>query len=221
MNEISPPSKPKPARRSNRIRGNDETRRRIFKAAKVVLSREGAQKTTIRKIAKQAGVSSGLINQYYGTKMELILEIFKAGNRPLHEYFKTHLEQFKTPTDLALGAMKAYLIREMKDPELARQVMASSWVWGVEDENRFASNLDELIAIVSTGLQEKFYPGQEFLTVTATYPLSSIFVGVLRMGLQRDWPTETYLSVMKPSFVMLMTGLDQQVKQSLSKENTD
>jgi len=59
MNEISPPPKPKPARRSNRIRGNDATRHKIFKAAKVVLSREGAQKTTIRKIAKQAGVSSG------------------------------------------------------------------------------------------------------------------------------------------------------------------
>jgi len=149
------------------------------------------------------------------------LEIFKAGNRPLHEYFKTHLEQFQTPADLALGAMEAYLRREMKDPELARQVMASSWLWGASDEGRFSSSLEELIAIVSKALQDKFYPGQEFLTVTATYTLSSIFVGVLRMGLQRDWPTETYLSVMKPSFVMLMAGLDQQVKQSLSKENTD
>jgi len=186
-----------------------------------VLSREGAQKATIRKIAKQAGVSAGLINQYYGTKMELILEIFKAGNNPLSEYLQVHLEQFETPADLALGAMEVYLRREMKDPELARQVMASSWVWGVEDESRFASSLEELIAIVSTALQEKFYPGQEFLTVTATYTLSSIFVGILRMGLQRDWPTKTYLSVMKPSFVMLMAGLDMQVKQRLSKENTD
>lgn len=221
MNEILKPPNPRPARRSNRIRGNDQTRRKIFKAAKIVLSRGGTQKATIRKIAKEAGVSAGLINQYYGTKMELILEIFKAGNKPLHEYFRTHLDQFNTPADLTLGAMEVYLRREMKDPELARQVMASSWLWGAEDEGRFASSLEELIVIVSAALQEKFYPGQEFLTITATYTLSSIFVGVLRMGLQRQWPIETYLSVMKPSFVMLMTGLDEQVKQNLSKENTD
>ncbi|MBL4617046.1 MAG: TetR/AcrR family transcriptional regulator [Robiginitomaculum sp.] len=221
MEKTYQPPKKSTARRSNRIRGNDATRRKIFKAAKIVLTRDGAQKTTIRKIAKQAGVSAGLINQYYGTKIELILEIFKAGNKPLHEYFRTHLDQFKTPTDLALGAMEVYLTREMQDPELARQVMASSWLWGPEDEGKFSSSLEELISIVSTALQEKFYPGQEFLTVTATYTLSSIFVGVLRMGLQRDWPTETYLSVMRPSFVMLMSGLDEQVRQNLIKDNSD
>jgi hypothetical protein len=149
----------------------------------------------------------------------LILEIFKASNKPLNEYFKIHLDQFKTPEDMVLAAMKKYLELEMQDRELTRQVMAASWLWGEKDERRFSSTLRELIDIISTALHDKFYPGQELLTLTATYTLSGIFVGVLRMGLQKNWPIETFINVMKPSFVMVTAGLHEQVKQTQKQED--
>lgn len=217
MNEMSPlPITAK--RKPKRIRGSEQTRQRILAAAKTVLASEGVQKATIRKIAKQAGVSGGLINQYFGSKVELIHEIFRLGNRPLSEYFRTHIDQFSTPQEMVLGAMSEYLRRDLKDPELSRQIMASSWSWSAEDETRFATSLGELTDIVAAALQERFYPGQVFLTQTATYTLVSTFVGVLRMGLQKGWEYQTYVNVMKPSFEMILVGLDHQINRSIKQE---
>lgn len=51
-----------------------ETRERILEAVLRVMEREGLSRTTVRRVAEEAGVGLGLINYHFGTKDELIYE---------------------------------------------------------------------------------------------------------------------------------------------------
>jgi AcrR family transcriptional regulator len=57
----------KPARRGRRV-GSSNTRDAILAAAKKSFARDGFAATTIRKIAKDAGVDPALVMQFYGSK---------------------------------------------------------------------------------------------------------------------------------------------------------
>ncbi|MFP3853192.1 MAG: TetR/AcrR family transcriptional regulator [Anaerolineales bacterium] len=49
-----------------------ETQERILEAALRVMERVGVSRTTVRRVAEEAGVGLGLINYHFGTKDELI-----------------------------------------------------------------------------------------------------------------------------------------------------
>jgi len=216
MHALTPNSKSKKSnsRKTARIRGSEDTRQKILSSAAKVIANEGVKNATIRKIASEAKVSGGLIMQYFGSKAELIHDIFRSGNQPLSDYLRTHLDQFNSPEELVMGAMRIYLPRDLKKAELTRQIMAHSWTWSTQDETKYSGNLKELADIVATALQEKFYPEEVFLTTTATYALVSAYVAVLRMGLQRGWNEQTYINVMTPAFQMILSGLDVQIRQN-------
>ncbi|MBJ6364081.1 TetR/AcrR family transcriptional regulator [Paenibacillus sp. GCM10012307] len=53
-----------------------DTKRKIVEAAYRVLAEQGFEKTSTKEIAKQAGISQGLINYYFVSKEDLMFEIF-------------------------------------------------------------------------------------------------------------------------------------------------
>jgi AcrR family transcriptional regulator len=57
----------------------EERKAQIKDVALAVIFEEGAQNTSISKIAKRAGISKGLLYNYYESKEELILEIIYDG----------------------------------------------------------------------------------------------------------------------------------------------
>jgi AcrR family transcriptional regulator len=59
-------------------------RREIMRATAEIVAEEGFEGATMRKIAERAGVSPGMLNYYYGTKRDLVLETMNdARNRML------------------------------------------------------------------------------------------------------------------------------------------
>ena len=67
------PHRPRPAARHARPRppaahGPGRTRDRILDAAREEFSERGYEKTSVRGIAKAAGVDSALVHHYFGTK---------------------------------------------------------------------------------------------------------------------------------------------------------
>ncbi|MBM7783617.1 TetR/AcrR family transcriptional regulator [Tenggerimyces flavus] len=56
----------------------DERRRQLVEAALVVASREGVDAATTRRIAKEAGVSLGIVHYCFRSKAELLQEMIKA-----------------------------------------------------------------------------------------------------------------------------------------------
>lgn len=55
----------------------DERRQALMDAALRCLARHGAEKTSIRTICQEAGVSVGLINHYYSGKEALIADVYE------------------------------------------------------------------------------------------------------------------------------------------------
>ncbi len=188
-----------------------KTRLRIFTAAKKVLVQVGAEKITIRLIAKEAGVSPGLVMQYYDTKASLILEIFNKGNRPLNEYLQKTLEEFDGPYEMLLGTINNHLARNLKNRELTRQVMAFAWTWGDDEEAEFEPHTSRVLDVVIDAMTDKFYPGYRHLVATAVFTASGSYSGVLRIGLHKNWSQENFLAALKPSVFMIIRGLEAEV----------
>jgi AcrR family transcriptional regulator len=53
-----------------------DTKNKIIDAAYQVLAEQGFEKASTKEIAKQAGISQGLINYYFSSKEDLMFEIF-------------------------------------------------------------------------------------------------------------------------------------------------
>jgi AcrR family transcriptional regulator len=70
-----PPSGPSSASRSGRRPGLNETREAILAAARRQFAEGGFAKTSVRAVAKEAGVDPGLVRHYFGSKSELLREV--------------------------------------------------------------------------------------------------------------------------------------------------
>ncbi|MBI2962106.1 MAG: TetR family transcriptional regulator [Betaproteobacteria bacterium] len=95
----------------------EERRGQIVRAAVKLFSEQGYYTTTIQSIARQAGISTGLIYQYFRDKddilflsLKLVLETYK------HE-IPRRLEGFEHPVDRLCMALAAYsaVIDELKE----------------------------------------------------------------------------------------------------------
>lgn len=86
-----------------KIKGaSGDTKSKIVDAAYRVLAEQGFEKTSTKEIAKQAGISQGLINYYFSSKEDLMFEIFhlesaryieemnKISDIPLNDNFVRH-----------------------------------------------------------------------------------------------------------------------------------
>lgn len=71
MTDAARPSSPSTARRTGRRPGDGRTRDAILEAARHSFGRSGYSGTTIRGVARDAGVDPALVHHYFGTKDEL------------------------------------------------------------------------------------------------------------------------------------------------------
>jgi len=92
----------------NRLRKVEERRRQIFSGALLCFEQKGYHETTINDLADAAGVSSGLIYQYFNDKrdvlFQVILEILEAYNRDL----PGAISRYENPLDRLQAAAIAY-----------------------------------------------------------------------------------------------------------------
>jgi hypothetical protein len=71
-----PPEAPVPDRARRRGSKGEQTRRAIAEAALRLFREQGYEATTMRAIAKEAGVATGNAYYYFGSKEELIHEYY-------------------------------------------------------------------------------------------------------------------------------------------------
>jgi AcrR family transcriptional regulator len=70
-------------KRPGRPPGTSDTRGRILECARDLFARNGIDKTSIRAIAKDAGVDPALVHHYFGTKTELFAAAIDAHIDPM------------------------------------------------------------------------------------------------------------------------------------------
>src|SRR5882762_2391356 len=97
---------------------SDETRPRILAAAYSVLSQRGIEQTTIKEVARLAGVAPGLVHYYFASKDVLLQEVLQmAGQR-----YATLIEQMLTlpPRKLVKQMLQEPQTRVAEEPEWYR-----------------------------------------------------------------------------------------------------
>jgi AcrR family transcriptional regulator len=95
-----------------------ETREGILAAAYSVLSQRGIEQTTIKEVARLAGVAPGLVHYYFASKDLLLQEVLQvAGQR-----YTTLIEQMLTlaPRKLAREMLQEPQTRVAEEPEWYR-----------------------------------------------------------------------------------------------------
>ncbi len=185
-----------------------QTRARIVKATKTVIRKHGMEATTIRKIADEAEVSPGLVIQYFRSKAGLIQEIFLESNQILMTVFKDRMDTVDSFVELALGALESISARDMHDPALTRQVMAFTWSWGPDEEERFGKTLQDMSGVVANSMSVQFLPDDLELRRVASFALVNMYVGYLRIALLEGWPPEKLIEAVEPGVRIIVAGLE-------------
>lgn len=87
---------------------NPTTRDQIVEAAYQVLAEKGYEAASIKEIAREAGIASGLVHYYFKSKDELLLEVMKTASKRYGEFIHRltrGLNQDELPEQL-LAAVK-------------------------------------------------------------------------------------------------------------------
>jgi AcrR family transcriptional regulator len=95
--------------------------RHIIEAAAAVLAREGYAGTSMKDIAREAGVAQGLIHYYFGSKEDLVLAVVRqACAEMLEETRRSFSEAEGHPLTRAWAGLQAAERRSAERPELFR-----------------------------------------------------------------------------------------------------
>jgi AcrR family transcriptional regulator len=86
----------------------EERRGQIVRAAVKLFSEEGYYTTTIQQIAKEAGVSTGLIYQYFGDKDDILFLTLKLVLETYEHEIPPRLEGIEHPVERLCMALWAY-----------------------------------------------------------------------------------------------------------------
>lgn len=74
-------------------------RNQLTRAAYKVVSRKGYYNFTVRDIAKEAGLSTGLVHYYFKNKDDLLVSVLRVMNENLSFYLAKALEQTNDPKE--------------------------------------------------------------------------------------------------------------------------
>lgn len=82
MSQSGEPAAPARARRGRRAAGEDDARTEIVEAARRELAEHGYDRTSLRGIARSAGVDAALVHHYFADKAELFTAAMALPLRP-------------------------------------------------------------------------------------------------------------------------------------------
>ena len=77
-------------------------RQQIMEVALEVFASDGYHKASISKISSQAGISKGLLYNYFESKEDLLLQTLVEGTERLHRIFQNIEDELDTPEELML-----------------------------------------------------------------------------------------------------------------------
>ncbi|MGI8847795.1 MAG: TetR/AcrR family transcriptional regulator [Candidatus Dormibacteria bacterium] len=108
---------------TSRRRGSDDAgsrRAQIIRAATSVLARQGYNDTSLKEIAREAGVAPGLLHYYFESKEELLLDVVHLLDRELTQTWQRAVANIEDPLERITAALDAAEARCSQQPEFWR-----------------------------------------------------------------------------------------------------
>ena len=101
---------------------NVDRRAQLIEATIDVIYRDGLSRLTLAKVAQQAGLSTSIVNFYFKTKEQLLLETLNAVSQEYEAAVDQAFARSSDPT----STLRA-LVDAMLDPELCTPARAAVW----------------------------------------------------------------------------------------------
>jgi AcrR family transcriptional regulator len=103
----------------------DEAGRRsqIVRAAAAVLGRQGYAETSLKDVAREAGVAPGLLHYYFESKEELLLEVVMGTERQLVADWKAVVDEVDDPLERIVTGLDHAEARCADQPEFFRMLL--------------------------------------------------------------------------------------------------
>jgi len=160
--------------------GITEMRRaQLVRAAYKVVSRKGYYNFTIKDIAKESGLSSGLVHYYFKDKQDLLLNLLKDINLNIKSYLNNELAKSKNPLNKLIAYMDQAFSLAEKEKEYF-YVLLDFWTQTKHNprmrkaNNRLLQSYrDECAAIVKEGISSGIF-NEVDVAFTATTIVSVI-----------------------------------------------
>lgn len=124
------PPGPPPAKVSPR----EAKRRRVLEAARLLFETQGYQGSTVRDIARTAGVSVGTVFNAYGSKGEILAEVMRGRLDALYSEFDRVIPHLRGSTADRLRTMFAiHFSFEVQQKRLFLAHVTTAWDWTLPD----------------------------------------------------------------------------------------
>ena len=101
-----------------------DTKRRILDIAREMFSVHGYEVATNRDIASAAGITSGALYHYFGSKLDLYLAVHEDVQAGVYESFSNATINLETFTEMFLAVLEVAHDMNENDPSVARFVGA-------------------------------------------------------------------------------------------------
>lgn len=138
-------------------------RNQLTRAAYKVVSRKGYYNFTVRDIAKEAGLSTGLVHYYFKNKDDLLVSVLRVMNENLSFYLAKALEQTDDPKEKLIIFMDEAFHLVEREKEYFH-VLIDFWTQLNHNERMRKANIKlyqsyraECAKIIKEGIEKKVF----------------------------------------------------------------
>jgi TetR/AcrR family transcriptional repressor of bet genes len=111
----------RPEKRSQRAEQKEKTRRRLLESTMTVIAREGLSGTTMGKVAREAGLSQGIVNFHFESKEKLLGEVLVEITEEYQTSWQEALEEAEAdPGEQIVAVVHALFNERITKPEHLR-----------------------------------------------------------------------------------------------------
>ena len=203
--KIGSPASPR-RKTAKQIKG-EETRARLLDAARALFSEYGYDAVSVTEIARDAGVTHGMINVHFGGKPGLLYEIIRENNGPQFDESQRLADAGGKAWDRLSELLLGWLADDTSNPRLLAVMQSYSWLWpdSTEQDNRAVRAVfkDVLQRLVEQGQTNgEFRPGID--PVIAADAIWAIYTWGSRASIFEDASlTQCHQAILKQVAILL------------------
>lgn len=189
----------------------EATRQRVIKAARVLFDTQGYQGTTVRDIARDAGVAVGSVFTTFASKGEILSEVMEARIAPLYAELDRVMPHLRGPTVDRLRTLFAVHIQfELQTSKLFLAHIAAAYDWTLSTTARpFGRN-----ARLKSGIADCLTAGIDAGDVRPDLDVSDVvslimaaYAWTFRLAVSDDVKAQDLISVMDRQIGLIVSGI--------------
>lgn len=173
-----------------------------------IVSASGIEAATVRAIAVAARVSPGRIIQQFGTKDQLLAEIFASRRSEVSVQLGARLRTASTIRDLGRILAQVLFQHEFIQLDLARHYYSYAWKWPQAEEARFVEEFSNWAAMLSTEIARLCKRQATDDDLAASEALMIVYAGVLRLTIMHGLTLEQATVRAERDMAAILRGIE-------------